>query len=78
MNAHPHSVPLAYLLEAPSQPEASGFAQHLMQVATALLPLFETGRTVDAAAPRAAIIRVQPAFKQGAKDRGVDIGPIQT
>ena len=39
MNAHPHSVQLATEPDAPALPEAPGFAQHLMQVAKALVPL---------------------------------------
>ena len=55
MNAHPHSVPLAAEPEAPALREATGFAQHLMQAATALVPLFEAGRSLDAAALRTAM-----------------------
>ena len=57
MNAHPHSVQLATEPDAPALPEAPGFAQHLMQVAKALVPLFEAGRSIDAAALRAALRR---------------------
>lgn len=53
MNAHPHSVPL--VREAPALPDASGFAQNLMQAASSLVPLFEAGRHIDAAALRAAM-----------------------
>lgn len=53
MNAHPHSVPLACLSEAPALPEAAGVAQNLMQAANALVPLFEAGKPIDAAAVRA-------------------------
>ncbi|WP_370302517.1 strawberry notch-like NTP hydrolase domain-containing protein, partial [Pseudooceanicola sp.] len=55
MNAHPHSVQLATEPDAPALPEAPGFAQHLMQVAKALVPLFEAGRSIDAAALRTAM-----------------------
>ncbi len=55
MNAHPHSVQLATEPEAPARHEASGFAQHLMQAARTLVPLFEAGRSIDAAALRAAM-----------------------
>ena len=55
MNAHPQSVPLATLAEAPSLPEAAGFAQHLMQAAKTLVPLFEAGKAIDATALRAAM-----------------------
>ena len=53
MNAHPHSIPLAP--EAPALCEASGFAQHLLQAATSLVPLFEAGRPIDAAVLRTAM-----------------------
>ncbi|NSY40787.1 methylase, partial [Leisingera sp. ANG59] len=55
MNAHPHSAPLACLAEAPALPTAAGFAQHLMQAATALVPMFEAGSAIDAAILRAAM-----------------------
>jgi predicted RNA methylase len=53
MNAHPHSVPLATLAEAPARPEPARFAQNLMQAATILVPLFEAGTPIDAAILRA-------------------------
>ena len=55
MNAHPNSVPLACPAEAPSLPKASGFAQRLMQAATAIVPPFEAGRSIDASALRTAM-----------------------
>lgn len=55
MNAHPHSTPLATDAEAPALPDASRFAQNLMQAATILVPLFEAGRTIDAAVLRTAM-----------------------
>ena len=55
MNAHPHSVPLAPAPEAPARPETSRFAHNLIQVARTLVPLFEAGKLVDAAALRAAM-----------------------
>ena len=55
MNAHPHSVPLAPEAEAPARPEASRFAQNLIQAARTLVPQFEAGRSIDAAALRAAM-----------------------
>ena len=55
MNAHPHAVPLATLAAAPALPETSGFAQHLLQAATSLVPLFEAGRPIDAAVLRTAM-----------------------
>ena len=61
MNAHPHSVQLATEPEAPALPAAAGFAEHLMQAAKTLLPLFEAGRSIDAAALRAAM---EEAFGQ--------------
>jgi hypothetical protein len=54
MNAHPRSTPLATDAEAPALPDASRFAQNLMQAATILVPLFEAGRTIDAAVLRTA------------------------
>ncbi|SFD34896.1 hypothetical protein [Tropicimonas isoalkanivorans] len=53
MNAHPHSVPLAP--EAPALLAASRFAQNLIRAARTLVPLFEVGRSIDAAALRAAM-----------------------
>ena len=47
MNAHPHSVPLVCLAKTPALPKAAGFAQHLMQAATFLVPLFEAGKAID-------------------------------
>jgi hypothetical protein len=41
--------------EAPARPEASRFAQNLIQAARTLVPLFEAGRSIDAAALRAAM-----------------------
>ena len=55
MNAHPHSVPLATLAEAPALPEATDFSQHLMQAATSLVPQFEAGEAIGAATLRAAM-----------------------
>jgi len=55
MNAYPYSVPLAPEAEAHARPEASRFAQHLMQAARTLAPMFEAGRSIDAAALRAAM-----------------------
>jgi len=55
MNAHPHSVQLATEPEAPALPASAGFAEQLMQAAKTLLPLFEAGRSIDAAALRAAM-----------------------
>ena len=55
MNARPHSAPLATLAEAPARPEASRFAQHLMQAGSSLVPLFEAGRPTDAAVLRTAM-----------------------
>ena len=54
MNAHPHSAPLAPEAEAPARPDLSRFAQNLIQAATILVPLFEAGTSIDAAALRAA------------------------
>ena len=55
MNAHPHSVPLATEAEPPALPDASRFAQNLMQATRTLVPQFEAGRSIDAAALRAAM-----------------------
>ena len=55
MNAHPHSVQLATEPEAPALPDAARFAQNLMQAAKILVPVFEAGRSIDAAALRAAM-----------------------
>ena len=55
MNAHPHSVQLATEPEAPALPDAPRFAQNLMQAAKILVPVFEAGRSIDAAALRAAM-----------------------
>ena len=55
MNAHPHSTPLATDAEAPALPDASRFAHNLIQAARTLVPLFEAGRSIDAAALRAAM-----------------------
>ncbi|KAB6717124.1 methylase, partial [Roseobacter sp. TSBP12] len=55
MNAHPHSVPLVPEPEAPARPEASCFAHNLIQTARTLVPVFEAGRSIDAAALRAAM-----------------------
>lgn len=63
MNAHPHFVPLATALETPALPKPSCFAQHLLLAARTLVPLFEAGRSIDAAALRAAM---EEAF--GARD----------
>ena len=55
MNAHPHSVPLAPEPEAFARPEASRFAHNLIHAARTLVPQFEAGRSIDAAALRAAM-----------------------
>lgn len=55
MNAHPRSAQLATLAEASALPKDAGSAQHLMQAATSLVPLFEVGKQIDAAALRAAM-----------------------
>ncbi|MCV2891419.1 strawberry notch-like NTP hydrolase domain-containing protein, partial [Ruegeria aquimaris] len=55
MNAHPHSAPLAPEAEAPARPEALRFSHNLIQAARTLVPLFEVGRPIDAAALRAAM-----------------------
>jgi hypothetical protein len=55
MNAHPHSVPLAPEPEAPTLPDASRSAQHLLLAAKTLVPQFEAGKPIDAAALRAAM-----------------------
>ncbi len=55
MNAYPHSVPLEIESEAPALPGASGFAQHLIRAAKTLVPMFEAGKVIDAAALRAAM-----------------------
>ncbi|WP_198963356.1 strawberry notch-like NTP hydrolase domain-containing protein, partial [Marinibacterium profundimaris] len=55
MNAHPHSVPLAPEAETPARSEASRFAQNLLLAAKTLVPQFEAGKPIDAAALRAAM-----------------------
>jgi hypothetical protein len=55
MNAHPHSVPLAPEPEAHTLPDASRSAQHLLLAAKTLVPQFEAGKPIDAAALRAAM-----------------------
>ena len=55
MNAHPHSAPLAPEAEPHALPDASRFAQNLLQAARTLVPQFEAGKPIDAAALRAAM-----------------------
>eukprot|EP00903_Cladosiphon_okamuranus_P021920 g20152.t1 len=43
------------ILRAPALPDAPRFAQNLMQAAKILVPVFEAGRSIDAAALRAAM-----------------------
>lgn len=54
-NPQPHFVPLACPAGALSLLETSGFAQHLMKAATALVPQFEAGKPIDATILRAAV-----------------------
>lgn len=55
MNAHPQSAPLATEAEPPALPDASRFANNLIQAAKILVPVFEAGKPIDAAALRAAM-----------------------
>ena len=55
MNAHPHSVLLAGLAEAPALPARPDAAPHLMRAATTLVPQFEGGKSIDAAMLRTAM-----------------------